>query len=348
MLVPAGCSFRNRLLSEPQRILERAASDGVFSGAVLHVEDLAGQGPLGGWAVGRVSTEPLGPAVGLGTLFDLASLTKLFSVTATLRLVDRGLLDLDESLRQLLEHRSGLPAWRPYFAGSDPVLAQALAEPRLHEPGSRHVYSDVGFLHLLQRLQEATGQGIAELIQEEVLDPLGLRNTGYRGVGGGSPGVLEAAVCATEICPRRGLLVGEVGDGNTWAMGGCSTHAGLFAPAADLALFARGWWSAPATGFLSQGLRDAAWGDPAEPGTHVLGWDTVAAAPAVSSVGSKLSRRSRGHLGFTGTSLWIDPERAIAVILLTNRVHPSREDNRIREVRPQVHDAVADFVDCLR
>ena len=333
---------------EPRLILEQAASDGVFSGAVLHIEDLAAQGPLGAWAVGRVAADPPGPTVGLDTLFDLASLTKLFSVTATLRLVDRGLLDLDESLRHLLDHRSGLPAWRPYFGSSEPVLAQALVEPRVHEPGARHVYSDVGFLHLLDRLQQATGQGIAEIIQGEVLDPLGLRNTGYRGVGQGPPVALDAAVCATEICPRRGLLAGEVGDGNTWAMGGRSTHAGLFAPAGDLALFARGWWSAPATGFLSQELRDAAWGDPAEPGTHVLGWDTVAAAPTVSSVGSKLSRRSRGHLGFTGTSLWIDPERAIAVILLTNRVHPSREDNRIRGVRPRVHDAVADFVDSLR
>lgn len=348
MPVRAGYSFGERLLPEPRRILEQAASDGVFSGAVLHIEDLAGQRPLGAWGVGRVSAEPSGPPVLLSTLFDLASLTKLFSVTATLRLVDRGVLDLDESLRHLLEHRSGLPAWRPYFACSESVVTQALAEPRIHEPGSRHVYSDVGFLHLLHRLQEATGQGIAEIIQDEVLDPLGLRNTGYRGVGDGPPAVLDAALCATEICPRRGLLVGEVGDGNTWAMGGRSTHAGLFAPASDLAVFARGWWDAPATGFLSQELRDAAWGPPAEPGTHVLGWDTVSAVANASSVGTKLSRRSRGHLGFTGTSLWIDPERAIAVILLTNRVHPSREDNRIRGLRPRVHDAVADFVDCLR
>jgi CubicO group peptidase (beta-lactamase class C family) len=337
-----------RRLSEPRRILEQAAADGVFSGAVLHVEDLAGEGSLAEVAVGRVSAEPEGARVRLDTLFDLASVTKLFSVTATLRLVDRGVLRLDRDLRQLLEHRSGLPAWRPYFAGEGAVLAQALVEPRVHEPGTRHAYSDVGFLHLLQRLQSATGKGIAAIIQDEVLTPLGLSRTAYRDVDGKLPEVLDSSICATERCPRRGLLVGEVGDGNTWAMGGRSTHAGLFAPAADLALFARGWWDAPATGFLSLSLRDAAWGAPPEPGTHVLGWDTVAPAPAVSSVGSKLSRLCRGHLGFTGTSLWIDPERAIAVVLLTNRVHPSREDNRIRELRPRVHDAVADFVESLR
>ena len=335
-------------MSEPLRLLEKASTEGIFSGAVLHIEDLAGDGSLGAWAVGRVSSQPPGPAVRLDTLFDLASLTKLFSVTATLRLVDRGLLTLDTRLRQLLEHRSGLPAWQPYFDRPGDVLSEALAEPPMHPAGSTHVYSDVGFLHLLDLLQHRTGVGIEEIIRDEVTGPLGLVSTSYREVGGGPPGVLDDRICATEQCPRRGFLVGEVSDGNTWAMGGRSTHAGLFAPASDLAKFARGWWDAPETGFLSAELRDAAWGEPPEPGTHVLGWDTVADPPAVSSVGGKLSRRSRGHLGFTGTSLWIDPERAVAVILLTNRVHPSREDDRIKGLRPLVHDAVADFVDQVR
>jgi len=284
----------------------------------------------------------------LETIFDLASVTKLFSVTATLRLVARGVLELDESLRCLLEHRSGLPAWQPFFQRTGSVLEEALKEPATHEAGTRHVYSDVGFLHLLDRIQRATGKGIEAVIAEEVLTPLGLRSTGYRDVGGGPPGELSSAICATEHCPRRGFLVGEVNDGNTWAMGGRSTHAGLFGPAADLARFARGWWDAPRTGYLPAELRDAAWGDPPEPGTHVLGWDTVAPEPGLSSVGSRLSRRSRGHLGFTGTSVWVDPDRAVAVVLLTNRVHPSRDDDRIKAFRPRVHDAVADFVDALR
>lgn len=335
-------------MPEAVRILEQAAAEGVFSGAVLHVEDLAGQGRLGAWAVGRVSAHPPGPSVEVETLFDLASVTKLFSVTATLRLVARGVLELDESLIQLLEHRSGLPAWQPYFQRDGEVLAEALREPRTADPGTKHVYSDVGFLHLLGRIQEATGKGIEAVMAEEVLGPLGLERTGYRAVGSGAPAVLDGSICATEHCPRRGFLVGEVNDGNTWAMGGQSTHAGLFAPAADVAALARGWWDAPQTGFLPRELRDTAWGEPREPGTHVLGWDTVAAAPATSSVGSKLSRRSHGHLGFTGTSLWVDPERAVAVVLLSNRVHPSRDDDRFKELRPRVHDAVADFVDDLR
>jgi len=184
------------------------------------------------------------------------------------------------------------------------------------------------------------------VITEEVLEPLGLAATHYRDVGAGAPSLLSSSICATEHCPRRGFLVGEVSDGNTWAMGGRSTHAGLFAPAEDLARFARGWWEAVETGFLPRDLRDAAWAEPLEAGSHVLGWDTV--SPRDSSVGTRLSRRSRGHLGFTGTSLWIDPEREIAVVLLTNRVHPSREDNRIKQIRPRIHDAAADFVDSLR
>ena len=135
---------------------------------------------------------------------------------------------------------------------------------------------------------------------------------------------------------------------STYAMGGASTHAGLFGPASDLALFAQAVWDARDDGYLSSDLWARIWAEPAEPGTHIMGWDSVAEAPGKSSAGSKLSRRSRGHLGFTGTSLWMDPERAIAVVLLTNRVHPSRDDNRIRDLRPKLHDAVADMVDKLR
>ncbi|MEE2829653.1 MAG: serine hydrolase domain-containing protein [Myxococcota bacterium] len=334
-----------RPLSEVRQLLEESVQAGVFSGAVLRIEDLAGEGSLAVWPVGSVSSSPSGPPVEASTLFDLASVTKLFSVTATLRLVAAGVLALDDSLRLLLEHRSGLPAWQPYFQTGD-VLRSALAEPRINEPGSVHLYSDVGFLHLLDRIQQATGKGIETVVKEEVLEPLGLASTHYRDVGLGPPEQLTSSMCATEHCPRRGFLVGEVSDGNTWAMGGRSTHAGLFAPAADLAGFARGWWDAPETGFLPGELRDAAWAEPPEPGTHVLGWDTV--SPGESSVGTRLSRRSHGHLGFTGTSLWVDPDRAIAVVLLTNRVHPSRDDNRIKELRPRIHDLAADFVDSLR
>lgn len=323
--------------------LEAAVADGTCSAAVLRVEDLRAHEPLLEIAVGRVSAAPPGPPVRRDTAFDLASLTKLYTATAVLRLVARGELALDQGLRDLLDHRSGLPAWAPLYEQADP---QAAARAMTAGPRGDHVYSDIGFLHLLDRL----GGGIAEVLAREVLIPLGLGSTAFRSVGQGSAAaealLATGDVAATEHCPRRGFLVGEVSDGNTWAMGGASGHAGLFAPASDVAAFAQGWWDAPETGFLPRSLRDAAWGPPDEPGTHVLGWDTVAGAD--SSAGRKLSRRAHGHLAFSGCSLWVDPERAVAVVLLTNRIHPHREDPRIRRLRPRVHDAVAEEVDLHR
>lgn len=329
--------------SSLRALLNGAVSDGTCSGAVLRIEDLAAGRPLVEIAVGTVSSEPLGPPVRPDTAFDLASLTKLYTATAVLRLAARGGLMLDEGLRDLLEHRSGLAAWAPLYEKSDPRRAARSVKAG---PRGGHVYSDIGFLKLLDRLPGP----VEEVLAREVLVPLGLKATVFRPVGQGTE-VAEALlatgdVAATEHCPRRGFLVGEVSDGNTWALGGGAAHAGLFAPASDVAAFARGWWTAPETGFLPRDLRDDAWGDPPEPGTHVLGWDTV--APEGSSVGTKLSRRSHGHWAFTGCSLWIDPERAVAVVLLCNRIHPSRDDDRIGALRPLVHDAAADVVDQLR
>ena len=210
----------------------------------------------------------------------------------------------------------------------------------------RNMSTQTSASYIFARLQEATGKEIAQIVNEEVLSPLGLVNTSYRSVGFG-PASIDGRIAVTENRPRRGILVGEVSDGNN-AMGGASTHAGLLGPASDVALFAQAVWDAQDDGYLSSVLWSRIWAAPAEPGTHVMGWDSVAETPGRSSAGTKLSRHSRGHLGFTGTSLWIDPERAIAVVLLTNRVHPSRDDNRIRDLRPRLHDAVADMVDKLR
>jgi CubicO group peptidase (beta-lactamase class C family) len=350
-------------MAEPCRLLERAVADGVFPGAVLRVEALGATGALLQHSAGRVSSDPPGVAVSLDTIFDLASLTKLYTATAALRLVADGCLQLDDRLddllgeagghlagvtvAQLLEHRSGLPAWRPYYEGDD-VRAAALAEPLQRAPGEAHEYSDVGFLVLMEVLERVSSVSLRLLITREVLAPLGLMDTGFRPVSRGEASGLEllatGQVAATERCPYRSLLVGEVHDDNAWAMGGVAPHAGLFATAEQVAAFARGWWDAPQIGYLPAQLRDAAWAAPQPGGTHGLGWDSV--SEEHSSAGSILSSRSHGHLGFTGTSLWIDPEREVAVVLLTNRVHPSRDGGQgIREFRPLLHDAVANFVD---
>lgn len=351
-------------------MLEAAIASGVFPGAVARVDSLASQRVLLELATGTISSHPPGPEVGAETVYDLASLTKLYTATATLRMVaqDRLALDLDAgkyleqtnlygvTVQELLEHRSGLPAWRPYYerlTGSDPeaLLEAALSEQPDRGPSVGALYSDVGFLVLMAVLEKASGRGLEKLIQEEVLIPLGLLGTGYRTVGRGPAAALEllasGALAATEDCPRRGLLVGEVHDDNAWAMGGVAPHAGLYATASEVTAFARGWWDAAEIGFLPQDLRDLAWSRPGEGGSHSLGWDTVSGPQ--STAGRLLSRRSHGHLGFTGTSLWIDPDRAIAVVLLTNRVHPNRNGGeQMKELRREFHDAVVHFVDALR
>ncbi|HCP45194.1 MAG TPA: serine hydrolase [Deltaproteobacteria bacterium] len=350
-------------------VLHQAVAEGVFPGAVARVEALSGPSTLLEFATGRVSTRPPGAPVEVDTSYDLASLTKLYTATVALRLVASGELDLDMDVgrtievtglygvtpRALLEHRSGLPAWRPYYEqvrgdGSAEILKAALAEDLERDPSEPAVYSDVGFLVLMVLLERISGRGLEALVQEEVLIPLGLAGTGFRPVGGGpeEAGALlsSGSIAATEECPRRGLLVGEVHDDNAWAMGGVAPHAGLYGTAAEVAAFARGWWDAPEIGFLPRALRDEAWSRPSTGGTHSLGWDTVSSEN--STAGQLLSRQSHGHLGFTGTSLWIDPERAVAVILLSNRVHPNREGgSAMGTFRRQFHDAVVHFVDAL-
>ncbi len=345
----------------PLALLEEGAGDGTFAGACLAVQDLAAGATALEVVAGRVATEPPGPPVRSDTAFDLASLTKLYTASAALRLAAAGRLDLDGDVgavlgrphlagvtpRHLLDHRSGLPAWAPLFAGFDPV-GQALATPLEAAPGARHRYSDLGFLVLSEVLRGASGLGPEGLIRAEVLDPLGLDATAFRGTGGGEVAALALLstgdAAATERCPARGLMCGEVMDRNTWAMGGAAPHAGLFAPAAEVAAFAQAWWDAPARGWLPAACRDAAWAPPREPGTHGLGWDSVP-TDGYTSAGRVLSPRSRGHLGFSGTSLWIDPERGLAAVLLTNRTHPSRDNPRLGPFRPRLHDAVARWWD---
>lgn len=341
-------------------LLDEAADAGVFSGAVLRVDRLDGP-VLVEAALGTVSAEPPGAPVTAQSRFDLASLTKLITTTVALRLVDRGTLSLDArvadllgarwphasdaTVRHLLDHTSGLPAWKDLWR-TGPVVDGALALAPEASAGERHVYSDVGFLVLGVVLETVGGRSLRQLARDEVLGPLGMDHTRYRPRPAPPPSLDSSAIVATEHTADRGFLHGEVSDGNSWHLGGVAPQAGLFGPAEDLAAFARGWWTAPETGYLSRALRDAAWGEPSHPGGHVLGWDTVP-PDGYTSVGRVLSPRSRGHLGFTGTSLWIDPDRRISVVLLTNRVHPSREEARHKPLRPAVHDAVARAVDAL-
>lgn len=253
-----------------------------------------------------------------------------------------------------------------FARGREILRAAALSEPLEAEPGRRALYSDPGFM-LLGWIVEAVGGGpLDRLFQSRVAEPLGLGDTFFPGgsAGGAAPGGGgPRRFVATERCEHRSEVnCGAVNDDNAWAAGGVAGHAGLFSTAAEVAALGEAWLEALAGGSprgatrRAKGAAGRALLDPevarefarvqGPPGTtRTLGWDTPSAEG--SSLGTILGRGPRGaigHLGFTGTSLWIDLDRGLVVALLANRVHPSRENERIRPFRPRFHDVVAGAV----
>jgi CubicO group peptidase (beta-lactamase class C family) len=267
------------------------------------------------------------------------------------------------TIRHLLAHAAGLPAHRPFYlqhpgaereverdgdgdgAGSArraAILQAAAAEPLAGPPGTRAVYTDLGFMLLGWLLERVRGARLDALADQEIFQGLVLAATAFGplAVGAGRP------IAPTERCPWRGrLLVGEVHDQNAWAMNGVAGHAGLFSTAHDLAVIARDLaaaWRGDAPAGTARVERDVIrefWSPSGVPGSNWrLGWDGPASHG--SQAGSLLARSAVGHLGFTGCSLWIDPERDRVIIFVSNRIHPIvRDDPRFRAFRPAVHDA---------
>ncbi len=284
-------------------------------------------------------------------VYDLASVTKVVvGASVAAALLEEGVLSLEEpvvrllsdvdpriTLRHLLTHSSGYPAWRPLYSEVDAwgypearaaILRLARQTPLESSPGERHIYSDLGFLVLLQVLEAASGEPIEQLFQRHVLAKSGAD------LRWGWPGA-----AATEICPvRNKTVVGEVHDLNCLSMGGVSTHAGLFAAARGLARWAEWSLDEVRTG-TSRGHAIAALWSTTGPGSHRGGWDGI--SPGASSTGRHFPTDTVGHLGYTGTSVWVVPSRRTVVALLTNRVHPHDDKVAIREMRPQVHDSIA-------
>ena len=310
------------------------------------------------------------------TVYDVASLTKAV-VTSLLAMgeVGAGRLALDAAVagllpefagpgrdgvtvRQLLCHASGLPAHRPFWrrAAEAPAERWAIAhlaarEPLEYPPGTRAVYSDLGFILLGWLLERTTGARLDVLMQNRIAGPLAMAATTFVNLAApAAPARLlgDRSVAATQLCTERHRLVlGEVDDLNAAAMGGIAGHAGLFSTAADLGRIAgaltaawRGEGGSPA--IIERDVVRTFWSPSDIPGsTWRLGWDGPAAAG--SQAGARLSRDAVGHLGFTGCSLWIDPAREIWIVLLSNRAHPSPPtDDRFRHFRPALHDAVAE------
>ncbi len=292
------------------------------------------------------------------TRFDIASLTKAVCTAVLVAdAVESGLVALDDrcpsdisvaspTLRDLLRHTSGLPALERAFetarSAKNPrteTLERFATVPAAKERVGTQCYSDVGYVALGLWVERVLGGTLAELFASRVAEPLGLRTIGF-GDGHSVDGD-AATYAATEWCPHRGrTLQGIVHDENCQTMGGQGGHAGLFGRACDVGAIARsllGWGRS----ILSESAVAAMWSRRClvDDGSYVLGWDTPSGPR--SNAGSLMTRDATvGHLGFTGTSVWIDRRRQIAITLLTNRVHPARDEARIRELRPAIHDAI--------
>jgi CubicO group peptidase (beta-lactamase class C family) len=272
------------------------------------------------------------------------------------------------SFRHLLAHTSGLPAWRPYFqeilkverGGRVNFLCSHGAKQHVYElihrekpdgePGKAAVYSDLGFMLLGEAIEEVTGLSLDRFCQDRIFKPLGMRSTSFVDLS-----LLRTRrivpitdmIAPTELCPwRKKILCGEVHDDNAYAMGGVAGHSGLFSCASDLNVILSRVRDAylGKSDFLPDALvKEMFARDKTVPNsTRTLGWDTPAAVG--SAAGTRFSKNTVGHLGFTGTSLWLDLERSVHVILLTNRVHPSRENEKIKDFRPVIHDLVMEAI----
>lgn len=301
--------------------------------------------------------------------FDLASLTKVVATTtAIMTLLDQQRLTLDDplavhlpalaasdkknlTLRQCLTHTAGLPPFRPYYKtlqGKDAYLKAIAAEPLAHPPGTVWDYSDLGFILLGFVVESAAGAPLADYTHRRIFSPLGMKQTTYLPRGGqglpADPHRLAATFAATENCPwRKRVMIGEVHDENAYALGGVSGHAGLFSTAQDLARFGRmllGKGEGSGAAILSPesvSLLDR----PQVPAVNPLqcvGWRWRSSLE--STIGFLGSPRAFGHTGFTGTSLWLDPDNQTVAVLLTNAVHPDRARARSAPLRLGFHRAI--------
>jgi CubicO group peptidase (beta-lactamase class C family) len=334
-------------------ILDAGVRERLFPATVLEVGTSAG--PVWRHAAGRLTYDESAPPAAEDTVFDLASLTKVIVTTSlVMQHVEQGRIGLADrvsrrsrfwsgadrqlvTLRDLLEHCAGLTAWLPFYreaAGRADVEA-AIGQGALeYVPWTQSIYSDLGFMLLGFILEDAAGAPL-DVQAEALLDELGIR---FR-----PPHDWKPRTAPTEIDAWRGrLLAGEVHDENAWMLGGVAGHAGLFGTAPAVGAFARL--------VLATFAHETALGSPrtlarfvtrttVPRSSRALGWDTML---PTSSCGARMSARAIGHTGFTGTSLWIDPAGDHYVVLLTNRVHPSREGPAFGPFRARVHDAVAE------
>lgn len=366
-------------------LLKKAVSDEVFPGAVLLV-GRAGQvlyrEAFGVRALPQEDKKGLTPALHPDTVYDVAGLTEVIVTTTLLmRLVETEQVRLDDrisryiqtfgvhkkspiTVAQVLAHQAGLPTWSPFYEdllrenagarmgiltskGAREFIYNQINRSELeYTPGTKQVYSDVGFILLGHLAEILTGTGLERAAQRYITQPLGLKTTSFIDLSmvkrrGLAP--VTDIIAPTEQCSwRKRMLCGEVHDDNAWAMGGIAGHSGLFTNAEDLHRFASELLAAHRgeSAFLSRNVVRLFWSPTLESSATGwrMGWDSPSEENGMLECG--FSKQAVGMSGFTGCSLWLDPEIGLDIVLLSNRVHPSRHNKKIRSFRPVVHEAI--------
>ncbi|HMA19185.1 MAG TPA: serine hydrolase [Gemmatimonadaceae bacterium] len=343
-------------LESIDRVIQRGIKAGGYPGAAVVV----GRKGAAVWqkGFGNLSWSAVSGAVDPDrTIYDVASLSKVIgTTTAVMVLYDEKKIDLDApvfrylpafsggmkdevTVRELLTHRSGLPAGRDLWRiAHSPQEARdlVLSTPLEYRPNSAYIYSDLGADVLGMIVEEVSGQRLDQFLAQRVFGPLGMRDTEYRPADS-----LRYRIAPTEVTPPRGYpLRGEVHDENAYALGGIAGHAGLFSTAADISIFAQMMLNGGSYDGV-QIISDStvALFTRRTAGHRALGWDT---ADGDYGSGKYLTERAYGHTGYTGTSIWIDPDREMFVVLLTNRVHAAKAQRPakvIADVRSDLSDA---------
>ena len=339
-------------------VLDRGLRDSAFPGAIAVVG--RANGVIAQYAVGHLDWAAGSPAPDEHTMWDMASLTKVVGTTSALmQLVDAGKIDLDAPVqkylpdwtgrnkekvlvRHLSTHTSGEPAFKPYDQithDPDSLAKLMFATPLDTVPGAKMVYSDIGAYVLGRIIEQVSGQSLDQYLHDHVFEPAGMHETMFR-----PPFALFPRIAPTEYdsTQRHRLVRGMVHDERAYYLGGVSAHAGLFSSAHDVTRFVRmllqkgaidGKRVLPAAAIESFTKRQVA--------DRALGWQKPDGS---NSAGHRMPEQAFGHTGFTGTSIWVDPKDDVFIVLLTNRVNPTRANNRVGRVRTQLADAVMSVI----
>jgi serine-type D-Ala-D-Ala carboxypeptidase len=325
-------------------IIEGAIANRAFpaaSVAVLHRNELAAL-----TAFGRRTFDANSSGVSPFIVFDIASVSKVVATTTmAAMLFQRGMLDLDSTIlnrddltvRRLLSHTSGLPAYIKLFEQTrdrDKLLKLAYETPLEVAPGTRTEYSDIGFIILGDLLEKIAGERLNAFCSREIFEVLEMSQTRFC-----PPLDWRNRIPPTRFDTyfRHKLIQGEVNDENAWVMNGVAGHAGVFSTAYDVALFAQCWLTGGSPILNPETVAEFTRQQPGS--TRALGWDRPTPP---SSSGRYFSSSAFGHLGYTGTSLWCDPEKQLAIVLLTNRTWPDASNQAIKQIRPLFHDAIVE------